>query len=189
MTVIAAIPRCLGVLLLLLLVSSCATAIKGTEETVTIETDPQGAACDLMRDGEVVALVDQSPGAVEVERSESDIEVRCRLDGYEVAEGRLVAGTNNATMGNLVLGGLIGMAVDAASGANNEYPESISLVMVPTAFDTEEHRDKVYAKLKKQVKDRADGLLEDWEDQCGTDDEDSCLQEIEANRDREVAAL
>ena len=49
----------------------------------------------------------------------------CGKEGYQNGRGILNSGFQGWTLGNLVLGGIVGLAVDAGSGAINEYPSSI----------------------------------------------------------------
>jgi hypothetical protein len=38
---------------------------------------------------------------------------------------------NGATLGNVLAGGVIGIGIDAATGANFNYPDTISVPMTP----------------------------------------------------------
>jgi hypothetical protein len=53
-----------------------------------------------------------------------------------------------ATFGNILLGGIIGVAVDAASGAMNKYPEQVSFVMVPQSFPSASDRDAFFDRMR-----------------------------------------
>jgi hypothetical protein len=53
-----------------------------------------------------------------------------------------------ATFGNILLGGIIGVAVDAASGAMNKYPEQVSFVMVPVSFPSASDRDAFFDRMR-----------------------------------------
>ena len=64
-------------------ISGCATVVKGTDESVTLLTDPPGAVCDLEREGTTIGAVNPTPGTIEVDRDKDDIMVTCRLDDYE----------------------------------------------------------------------------------------------------------
>lgn len=46
-----------------------------------------------------------------------------------------------ATFGNIILGGGIGILVDAASGAAQQYPDQILVWMEPDDFKTEQEKD------------------------------------------------
>jgi len=78
----------------------------------------------------VVASVN-TPGGVVVEKTKHDMTVECDKDGYEVTRVNLDSGIEDATWGNIILGGGIGWAVDSAAGADNKYPEYVNLTLVP----------------------------------------------------------
>jgi hypothetical protein len=46
-------------------------------------------------------------------------------------EGVLISSTEIMTTGNVVFGGLIGLGVDAASGAMNKYEPAVDIAMSP----------------------------------------------------------
>ena len=47
------------------------------------------------------------------------------------------------TFGNILFGGIIGIAVDAASGAMHQYPDSVTITLIPDEFATAEARGRV----------------------------------------------
>jgi hypothetical protein len=110
----------------------CASVISGTSQTLTLDTVPSGADCSLSRKGLVIGRVNPTPGAVYVQRTHDDITVTCTKDGYKTGSFLNKSGLEAATLGNIILGGLIGVAVDAASGANNKYDEKVRIVLAPT---------------------------------------------------------
>jgi hypothetical protein len=146
--------------------SGCATVVKGTEDSISIQTEPEGALCKLEREGGTIAVVDPTPGTVEVDRDSADIVVTCDLAGYETTTERMVASASGATHGNIILGGLVGMMVDAASGADYEYPDSIAIAMIPAAFISEAQRDQIYDRLTADVQARYEKKTQDKKDQC-----------------------
>lgn len=60
------------------------------------------------------------------------------------------------TFGNILFGGIIGVAVDASSGAMHEYPAAISIAMAPNSFPNASERDKFFDQ-------RAGGIRKDTE--------------------------
>ena len=70
-----------------------------------------------------------SPGSVTVERSKNDIQVRCVKDGFQDATAVIPSNFEGWTVGNLVFGGIIGVGVDAATGALNDYPNAFQVPM------------------------------------------------------------
>ena len=149
------------VAVLVLFNTGCATLTKGSSQTITVATDPSGAICELGRDGNTVAIINPTPGSIPVEKASGSISVLCKRTGYQDAAGVLASEFQAMTFGNILFGGLIGLAVDAASGAMNKYPEMVTITMVPDQFDTAEARDKFFEAMKQtllreaaEVKDR-----------------------------------
>ena len=104
-----------------LVLAGCATVIEGPVQTITVESAPPGAACAVSREREALGTV-VTPGAITLDKSKNDLVVTCSKPGYRsstlVASPKYLA----ATFGNLLVGGLIGFGVDAATAANFYYP-------------------------------------------------------------------
>lgn len=109
--------------------AGCASIISGTSQEVAVNTKPAGAACDLERDGRLIGHIDQTPGSVVVTRRNSSILVECTKTGYDDAAGTNENDVEAWVFGNLLFGGLIGLAVDAFSGAINSYDSSTTVVL------------------------------------------------------------
>jgi hypothetical protein len=116
---------------LLATLPGCATITEGTSQTITIDTTPPGALCNVDREGEHIGTITAAPGTVKVERSKKDLKIVCEAPGYASAEDIESPTFNSSTMGNVILGGVIGLAVDAASGANHKYTTNIHLDLMP----------------------------------------------------------
>ncbi len=58
-------------------------------------------------------------------KRKNDLSVTCAKDGYQTATVAHPPSFGAATFGNIVAGGVIGVVVDAASGANYTYPDDI----------------------------------------------------------------
>ena len=114
---------------MLCLAGACSTIVEGNDQTVTVSTDPAGASCELRRGGQLIGVVNPTPGSVSVEKSSDDISVVCEMEGYDNAAGTFDSEFENMTLGNILFGGIIGVGVDAASGALNEYPSSVTIRM------------------------------------------------------------
>ena len=114
--------------------TGCATILAGKSQTVTVATNPSGARCELIREGRVIGTVENTPGAVTLMKTKHDIDVICRKDGFTDGKGFGESGTEGATFGNIILGGLIGWGVDSAVGADNKYPEVMTVNLVPASI-------------------------------------------------------
>jgi hypothetical protein len=124
--------------------SACATIVEGTDQPVTVVTEPSGAVCHLQREGKTVGVVNPTPGTVEIDKSISDITVSCEKEGQLPASGILSSEFQGMTLGNAIIGGVIGVGIDAASGAMNQYPSNIVLHLPPQAFSSAAERDAYF---------------------------------------------
>lgn len=113
------------------LLPGCASIIEGTTQSIYVSTSPEGASCDLVREGLTIATVNPTPGSAHIDKTKHDITVECEKSGYEQSQGFLPSEIEGAVFGNIIAGGLIGWGIDSASGADNHYPEQISIALTP----------------------------------------------------------
>jgi hypothetical protein len=119
-----------GLIALGFAMSGCATIVKGTTQSLSIKTPPvDGAKCTLTNSEGTWFLT--SPGSVVVHKTKNDLQVGCTKDGYQDVSAIVPAVFHGTTAGNIIFGGLAGIAIDAASGANYEYPPVYELPMTP----------------------------------------------------------
>lgn len=114
----------------LLVVQGCATVTRGTTEAFVVDSEPVGANVTLSS-GERC----RTPCTLTRKRKDSFM-VTIELDGYETVQTQVqsqVAGGGAAGMaGNVLVGGIIGVGVDAASGATKELvPNPLRVKLVP----------------------------------------------------------
>jgi len=109
----------------------CATIVKGTKQQVSVSTPGvQSAMCTLSSPAVGTRTV-QTPGTIVLPKSKYDVSVTCVAQCYANGVGILASETEIMTAGNVVFGGLIGLGVDAASGAMNKYQPSVEIAMSP----------------------------------------------------------
>jgi hypothetical protein len=113
------------------LVTGCATITTGTSHNLTVVTEPPGATCELRRGDEIIGAVNPTPGSVRISKSTRDVIIRCRREGMADAVVTLSPEFQAMTLGNILIGGVVGIVVDAASGAAGRYPNSVTLSMAP----------------------------------------------------------
>ena len=93
---------------------------------LSVSTSPvQGAACTLHNSEGTWYLT--SPGSVEVHKTKNDLEVTCTKDGYQPGKQVATSKFGGATFGNILAGGVIGVGIDAASGANYYYDNPLTV--------------------------------------------------------------
>ena len=95
--------------------SGCATIVQGSTQTVSVNTTPgDGAKCDLTNSEGVWYIT--TPGSAMVHKTKNDLTILCKKDGFTDAKQVVAAKFGGTRAGNVLAGGLIGIAVDAASG-------------------------------------------------------------------------
>jgi len=115
----------------LLPLAGCATVMEGSGQSVSVSTNPAGALCNVDRVGTHLGTVSSTPGSLHIDKSKNDISVSCTKDGFQPASISQSPKFVGTTFGNVLIGGLIGVVVDAASGANFEYPAEVRLDLAP----------------------------------------------------------
>ena len=106
----------------LLLLTSCASVIHGTRQTIPVASVPSDAKV-YVQDVHVAT----TPGKIEVRRKDEGITLRFEKDGYKSVEVQLSRKLSGAAFGNLALGGVIGLIVDFSNGAAyKQTPSQIS---------------------------------------------------------------
>lgn len=75
-----------------------------------------------------------------LDKSKNDLSVTCAKDGYQTATTVHAPSFGGATFGNIIAGGVIGVVVDAASGANYSYPDDIRLLPAAAEFEAQSAR-------------------------------------------------
>ena len=145
-------------LLLLSLLPGCATLVNGTSQTVTVATTPPSASCTLDRVGARVGVIPQTPGSLRIDKSKNELSVTCSKDGFDTATVTRSPSFSGATFGNIIAGGLVGVVVDAASGANYAYPDTIELALNRTRQPTADTPTSSGPIVLQPAGDRAAGL-------------------------------
>ena len=113
----------------LMAVSGCASIIEGSSQEIVINTTPAGARCGFYRQGNRFTEVPDTPGAVVIKKSSEDITILCMKDGFQPTQTVNKSQVAGAVVGNVLAGGLIGIVVDAATGAGNKYDSPISITL------------------------------------------------------------
>lgn len=151
-------------LVLVLLLGGCATIVSGTQQNVFVDTPHvDGAECKLTDSKNGSWHLDSAPGSVSVIKGNGPLNIVCTKSGYERGIVSVEEGVTGATFGNIILGGGIGIFVDAASGAAQKYPDKIIVWMKPKKWasaaarkdweaERAEYERKVQAELEARKK-------------------------------------
>jgi hypothetical protein len=113
------------------MLAACATITKGTTQAVSVTTPgAPGAVCTLTSGGIGGAKTLTTPATIVLEKSQDNIQVVCKKECFQDGVGIIPSHTETMTAGNIVAGGVIGLGVDAASGAMNRYNADNQFAMV-----------------------------------------------------------
>ena len=116
----------------LLFFTSCATITRGVHDKLTVTSDPSGASVVLSTGERGV-----TPAKFVKPRRTEPFTVTVSKSGYLPQTIKIESkfgGTGGGAMaGNLLLGGAIGLGVDAGTGAYKSlYPNPVAVKLVPT---------------------------------------------------------
>lgn len=141
--------------MIMLTLGGCASIIEGTDQTISVATEPTGAACAMQRAGVTIGEIPRTPGAVNVEKTKDDITIECALEGFQRtsclnSSDYAGVGAANALLGILTMG--VGFAIDSATGSDNKYESAVAMRMTPadaptvekTLLCTDDIEDPVY---------------------------------------------
>ena len=121
------------------LVSGCASLIEGTTQQISVSTTPPGAHCMFLRNGNTIATIPSTPGAVTIEKTRDDLVIVCNKRGYASATFDNKSGLAMVAYANIHTAGL-SWAVDTSRGADNKYQGQVALALVPLAEGAAEPR-------------------------------------------------
>ncbi len=117
--------------------TACATIVHGSKQDIGISSSPSGARVTI--DGNSIG---KTPVVTSLSRGDNHV-VKIELEGYADYEGTLTKSTSGWVWGNLALGGLIGLAVDAMTGGlYNLTPEQMQATLA-----TQSNRKPVAANI------------------------------------------
>ena len=111
-------------LALTLLASSCATIVSGSKQNVKFSSNPSTATIFIDE-----VEVGKTPFEIKLARK-SEHSVMLKLDGYQTYETKLTKKFNGWYIGNILIGGIIGLIIDPITGAMyNLSPDQVNAQM------------------------------------------------------------
>ena len=126
--------RVLGIAALCAALGGCASVTRGTTENLSITSTPPGA--EAIISGLENPTTCLTPCSVVVKRN-ADISVTVQKPGYEsqtIPLTREIQGTGVAGLaGNVLAGGVVGVGVDAVTGAARDHkPNPVTVTLQPS---------------------------------------------------------
>jgi len=114
-----------SLLICLVIFTGCATIITGTTQNISFTSDPTGAKVS------VGGMTGTTPTVLTLNRNGS-LMVNFEKQGYLSTQITLSRGFEPMFLGNIIIGGLIGMAIDFVSGAVFKLsPEHVNATLAP----------------------------------------------------------
>ncbi len=153
-----------------LLASGCATIVSGTSQSITVDVvNAENASCRGIDKRGRKYHWPQTPTATTVHKGDGPIVLTCEKKGFKKTTHTFDENMTSATLGNVILGGGIGIFVDIASGAAQEYPSKVSVIMEPRD-SAPEHVKRKYQELKKEMLQKLEREKEKEEKQISDTD-------------------
>jgi len=126
---------------LILSITGCASVTGSTDQTISVQAfdkteQLQGAICEVENDKGKWFV--NTPGTVQIDRSNEDLVIICRKDGHDTGLANVVSNAGASVAGNVGLAilvpivGIVGALIDHNSGATYRYPTSIQVYMGQT---------------------------------------------------------
>ena len=141
----------------LLFLTSCATIMHGTQQTVGISSNPGLANVTINNQ-----YVGKTPITIDLKRN-CNHHIRIDLDGYHPYEIVCTNQMSGWVFGNIIFGGIIGLAVDAITGGIYRLtPEQVqaNMQMDNMAVSKKEHNSYVAVVMKPDPSWKKVGQLE-----------------------------
>ena len=133
-------------------ITGCATITRGTKEAFVVETTPGGATVRTS----LGLMCEPTPCVIPNVSREAEFTVTVEKEGYKTATYNITHQTSGGgaagMAGNVLLGGIIGAAVDANSGATQELvPNPLRVTLEPLDDDEEETEVPAEKAVKEET--------------------------------------
>ena len=109
---------------------ACATVVKGTEQRITLDTPGYPGASCILTSEEIGSQEYTTPAVLRLPKSRHNISVQCK-SGCATGLGIIESRFEEVSAGNIILGGVVGLGVDAATGAMNHYDPKNEITLRP----------------------------------------------------------
>lgn len=130
----------------LLSLSSCATIVSGSKQTINFKSTPSNATVYINE-----IEIGKTPIEKKLERKKKEYDVMIKLDGYKTFETKLTRKFNAWYIGNVIFAGIVGLIVDPITGAMYKLtPKQIEAELSEgTAFNSK--GNDVYIAVKLDI--------------------------------------
>lgn len=114
------------------ILSGCASIAGSSSQPISVQamksgSQVSGAVCELTNDKGSWFVT--TPGSVTVHKAYGDMSIKCQKESIDPALTTAKSSANGLVFGNILFGGLIGLAVDMGTGAGYDYPTMVTVLM------------------------------------------------------------
>lgn len=185
------IARSFFLLLLGFAVAACASIVEGTDQSIAVNLSPEEATCVVTREGARLSTISKDHKFLNISKSKNDLIIECEALGYH---DETIILESSASGWGVVGCVLIDLCItDYSTGALNKYPETLTITLVPTSFDSIESRDSWYNGRRQEVMERWDELIEEKSESCKKEiNKTECqtrVSELEEQKSEELEVL
>jgi len=138
----------------------------------------------------------ETPNSLTLPAVAAPIAVACSAEGYRTTTATLDTSAHGWGVGNALfglLGGPIGLIIDASRGAGQTCPPQFNIILDPASFATDADRDAWYDARRAEVEASWAQVIEEVQQSCGRNNaRTSCqgsMAAVEKKRDEEIAAI
>ena len=146
------------------LLPACASIMSDNKSVTYLETTPEVAKCELH--GQDFKRVITTPNSIPLPSEAAPITVACTAPGYKRTTATLDTKHDGWIWGNILLGGGIGLIVDAAKGSGFKFPPKYSIILEPEQFATLDERDAWFDRLIADVDKKWTADISKVSNQC-----------------------
>lgn len=185
--------KAICVLCLALISQACASVVSDDKSTTYIETDPENARCELH--GQDFKRVINTPNSISLPAEAAPLTIACKAAGYATTTESLDTKADGWIFGNILLGGIVGIVIDAARGAGQKYPPRITVILQPETFSSVSTRDEWFDSRRATIEklwEKQIAAVTNCPGKSNDDPSASCasaVTEAKARRDEEIKQL
>ena len=140
--------------LIAIILSGCATITTGTTQSILVDTfNAHGANCKGVDSKGREYYWPNTPSSTTVQKGDAPMVLTCQKPGFKKTVHIVDETFAGATLGNIILGGGVGILVDSVSGAAQKYPNVVKFPMEPDESAPQEVKttyQNIKAKLAKE---------------------------------------
>jgi hypothetical protein len=174
----------------IVLASACASIVSDNDSTTYIATEPKNAQCELQGSGFRREVA--TPASISLPADAAPISVTCEAAGFRQTSKDMDTSADGWIVGNILFGGIVGIAIDAARGAGQKYPEEFTVVLEPGSFESLSARDAWYDARRQEINEEWDEVARTIDNECSRNMKELCIEkkaDAEDVRAQELEAL